>query len=226
MKIEFEELGENVVFKLSEYEKKYEKVFDMCFYEKCGDYYTKKFSRHIGNIGQIKAYYSDNAAIMFDQLGYFSPVPWEKALYEFAERIDGKGIDWWLTGSCASCIRGMDLNPHDVDIMVDSKCLGKIEEIFSDCIIEPIVDTQGWLTKDFGVLFLYARIDIASAPVDALDIPFPVDCGPYAREHLEEIIWNGFKIKVPPVDLQLYVNRKRNRHERVEKIKCFIKGNK
>jgi hypothetical protein len=65
------------------------------------------------------------------------------------------------------------MNPHDVDIMTDSKSIEEITDVFSDYLIEPIVDTNGWLTKDFGVIFLHARIDIASDPQEILDIPEP-----------------------------------------------------
>lgn len=57
---------------------------------------------------------------MFDQLGYFAPIPWDAALYEFVSKLEGADIDWWLTGSSAVCIRGIALNPHDVDVMVAS----------------------------------------------------------------------------------------------------------
>ncbi|MTI79475.1 MAG: hypothetical protein FH758_01130 [Firmicutes bacterium] len=161
---------------------------------------------------------------MFSQLGYFSPVPWEEALYEFVKKVNGKGIGWWLTGSCAACIRGIKLNPHDVDIMINSKDVDRINDVFDGYIIEPIVDTNGWLTKDFGVIFLHARIDIASDPLACLDDPEPVDCGPYARANLEEITWRGYVIKVPPLELQLNVNRRRGRLDRVKLIEEYIKN--
>ena len=78
------------------------------------------------------------------------------------------------------------------------------------------------MTKDFGVIFLYARIDIASDPQDSLDDPEPVDCGPYAKRNLEELVWNGYVIKVPPIELQLNVNRRRERLDRVELIEAYM----
>ena len=188
----------------------------MCFYQLDGDSYIKKFPKDTKNIEKIKENYLENAEEMFSQLGYFSPIPWEKALLEFVKRVEGKGIDWWLTGSCSACLRGVNFKPHDVDIMIDSKDVDKISEIFADHIVEPIIDTNGWLTKDFGVIFFHSRIDIASDPQECLDDPEPVDCGPYAKRNLEEITWNGYKIKVPPLHLQLNVNRRRERIDRVK----------
>ncbi len=106
--------------------------------------------------------------------------------------------------------------------MIDSKDVNKISNVFSTYLIEPIVDTNGWLTKDFGVIFLHARIDIASNPVNILDDPIPVDCGPTAMDNLEMIDWNGYVIKIPPIAYQLNSNRLRGRKERVKKIENFL----
>ncbi len=224
MKILFEESGDNVLFRITDFDPKYEDVLKMCFYQPDGDSYIKSYSKSIENIERIKQYYLENAEEMFSQLGYFKPIPWEKALYEFVKRLDGANVDWWLTGSCAACIRGIPLNPHDVDIMINSKDIDKLNIIFADCMIEPIVDTNGWLTKDFGVLFLHARIDLASDPQSCLDDPEPVDCGPFAKANLETVIWRGYKIRVPPLYLQLNVNKKRGRHDRVKLIQKHIES--
>ena len=162
---------------------------------------------------------------MFDQVGYFKTTPWEKALFDFADSLRNTGINWWLTGSCAVCLRGILLKPHDIDIMVNSSDVQKISDLFSDFIFEPIRDTSGWVTKDFGVLFTTARIDIASDPVASLDDPVPVDCGPYARDHLEKVEWKGITIKVPPLQLSLNANRRRGRMDRVKAIEEYLLKN-
>ena len=226
MKITFEESQTEIVFVLSEFDPKYVPVFQMCYYQPDGNRYIKRFNKNLPNLKSIMAYYAQNAERMFSQLGYFTPVPWEDALLAFLERVQGTSIDWWLTGSCAACIRGIALNPHDVDIMVNSRDLPQIQSFFHDVIIEPIVDTQGWVTKDFGVLFMHARIDIASDPVPALDDPEPVDCGPYAKAHLEEVVWHGYTVRVPPVSLQINVNQKRGRLDRVQLLQAYQIRNK
>ena len=222
MKITFEEENEVVVFRVSDFDQKYENVLKMCFYAQEGDSYTKRYPKSARHLEKIMPYYHKHAQEMFDQLGYFAPIPWEKALFEFSQEMADKSIDWWLTGSCAVCIRGIPLQPHDVDIMVDSADVEKISDIFSDYLIEPIVDTNGWMTKDFGVIFKHARIDIASDPQAILDDPEPIDCGPYALANLEEVNWKGYRIKVPPLQLSLNVNKRRGREDRVEKIIHYL----
>jgi hypothetical protein len=226
MNIEFLKSDDTVTFRVSNFSNPIEDALRMCFYEKIDDAYIKRFPASTPYLDKIMAHYEKYAEEMFLQLVYQHPIPWEKGLLEFARRVSHSDVDWWLTGSCAACIRGVRMSPHDVDIMVDSRCVALITDLFRDNIIEPIIDTNGWLTKDFGVLFLHCRIDIASDPQGSLDEPEPVDCGPYAKSRLESIAWNGYNVRIPPIELQLNVNRRRQRTERVELIEEYMSTHK
>ncbi|SKC84599.1 nucleotidyltransferase domain-containing protein [Maledivibacter halophilus] len=222
MKIITEEFEGKIRFSISNFDLKYQEIFKMCFYSESNGVYYKDFSVDYQYIDNVRKNFELSAVDMFKQLGYFSEIPWEDALKLFCQKIEGYDIDWWLTGSCASCLRGIPLKPHDIDIMVDSKDIHLIENLFAEYLIEPIVNTGGWLTKDFGVIFLKARIDIASDPVESLDIPIPIDCGPTAKKNLETIHWEGFDIRIPPLELQLNANKRRKRVDRIKLIESYI----
>ena len=225
MNFQFETTTDEIIFRITDYNKKYLPVFQQCFWQEENDSYFKKFPLSCKHLELIKQTFTDNAEEMFSQLGYFSPVKWEDALYDFAKVMNASNINWWLTGSCAACIRGIKLSPHDVDIIVDGKDIDKIADLFSDKLIIPVFDTQGWVTKHFGVIFWHARIDIASDPVEDLDKPEPIDCGPYAKARLEEVEWKGQIIKVPPIELTLAANIRRKRHDHVKIISEYISQN-
>lgn len=226
MKISFEERGGDTVFRIDDVDSKYVPAFQSCFYQREGQSFIKKFSKDTKDLAVIQRNYTSYAQEMFNQLGNFHPTPWENALTAFAERMDIAKVGWWLVGSCAASIRGILIVPHDIDIMIDSKDVGTVHRLFLDHIIEPIIDTQGWVTKDFGVIFLHARIDIASDPSPSSDKPEPSDFGPFAEKHLEEVIWNGYRIKVPPLNLYLNVNKRRGRLDRVKLVEEYISRNK
>ncbi len=225
MYLSTEEKDGMVYFRIGDFDPRYLHVFRMCYYLEFDEWFFKAYPADYPHIDIIRQNFVEHGEAMFNQLGYFTNVPWEEGLLAFANRVAGKGIDWWLTGSCAVCLRGIKLNPHDVDIMVNSSDIPKIMEIFRDDIFEPIANTQGWVTKDFGVLFLACRIDIASDPADCLDEPEPVDCGQYAKAHLETIPWQGHKIKVPPLSLSIAVNKKRERWDRVKLMEEYRANN-
>ena len=223
MDISFGQDNENVIFQIDNVEAKYEPVLlGTCFYQRGGASFIKKFPKHTKDLAVIQRNYARDAELMFRQLCEVDPVPWEKALSEFLTRVAGVGINWWLAGSCAACVRGIQFKPHDIDIMIDGKDVDTINKLFIDYVVEPIIDSSGWVTKDFGVIFLHARIDIASDPQDRLDKPVPVDCGPYAKEHLEEVLWNNYRVRVPPVNLILNANKRRGRNDRVKLLEEYI----
>lgn len=224
MKLWTEEIDGKVYFRIGNFDPRYIPVFQMCYYQEDAEGFYKAYSADYPHMDIIRQNFVLHGEEMFDQLGYFSVVPWEAALLAFADRLSGKGIDWWLTGSCAPCLRGIKIKPHDVDIMVDSSDIPALMEIFRDVIFEPILNTQGWVTKDFGVLFLACRIDIASNPASYVDDPFPVDFGQYAKAHLESITWQNHQIKIPPLDLSIAVNKKRERWDRVQLMQEFLEN--
>lgn len=212
-----------VYFRIESFEPRYIPVLKMCYYQEDERGFYKAYAADYPFIDIIRRNFVEQGEAMFRQLGYFAPIPWEEGLKAFAGKVAGNGIDWWLTGSCAACIRGIKINPHDVDIMVKSSDIPMLMEIFREDIFEPIVNTQGWVAKDFGVLFLECRIDIASDPASFVDEPEPVDFGPYAQAHLETLSWRNLQIKVPPLRLSIAVNKKRERWDRVKLMEEYLK---
>lgn len=218
MIIGFSEDEDLVRFEVRGYGSEYEPVLRGLFYTKEPGSYTKVFPRSIRHLERIKANYAALAPEMFAQVGGFKPVPWEDALLDMARRLDAAGVWWWLTGSCAGCLRGALLSPHDVDVMLDARDVERVADTLADIIVEPIIDTRGWVTSHFGVAFPGARVDLAFDPQEALDRPEPGDSGPYARERLEMVQWRGRSIRVPPLDLQIANNRRRGRMDRVAEL--------
>lgn len=216
MRVEFANQAGQVRFELHEVDPRLEPVLDQCFWQHSDGVWHRSYPGNAAHLDATTARFRRYANEMFEQLAYLRPVPWEQALLAFADQAQSAGLRWWLTGSVAACVRGVPLAPHDVDIMIDHADVGAVTEAFSRWWVEPLVDTGGWLTRDFGVLFRHARIDIASDPSAALDDPEPIDCGPYARDHLEPVAFRGRTILVPPLALQVAANRRRGRRERVE----------
>lgn len=222
MKISFREDNESVSYVVSHYPEEFISILESQYYTSEDGSFVKKFPKNLDNLEKSKANFVKYAEEMFLQMGYFKEVCWEKALLSFIDKVKGHDINWWLTGSCALCVRGILVAPHDVDIMLDSKDIHKINEIFSDFIVEPVASTRGWIVNYFGVLFMNARIDLAFDPQEFADHPEPCDFGIYAKNHLQNVKWKGNIVKVPPLGLQLQVNERRGRHERVKAIEEYM----
>ena len=225
MKISFKEDEKDIAFVISEYPDEYKKILESQFYSFKDENFVKKYPKNIDNIEKVKDNFKNYAEEMFLQMGYFKEVKWEETLLSFIDKVKAYDIDWWLTGSCALCVRGIPILPHDVDIMLNSKDIDKIKSIFSDYIVEPITSSKGWVVDYFGVLFLNARIDLAFDPQEFVDKPEPSDFGLYAMNNIETIKWNSKIVRVPPLELQLQVNRRRKRYDRVKAIEDHLNKN-
>jgi hypothetical protein len=147
----------------------------------------------------------------------------EAALAWVADECARRGIRWWLAGSGALFARGLDVTPHDLDVMTWKSEIEAIRELVAPHIVEPFHHVTGWVVKGFGVANVHhTRLDFAFEPEDWVDGQGPVDFGPFAVEHLETVDWQGRKIRVPPVELHIAPNEARGRHERVARIRAYL----
>lgn len=146
----------------------------------------------------------------------------DRALMWLVSEFRQRQITWWLAGSCALYVRGIAVQPHDLDIMTTKTEIVKIRDVVFPYIVEPFHHVEDWVVKGFGVLDYGYRIDVAFDPEDRVDAEGPVDFGPYAAQHVECVAWQGESIKVPPLALHLRSNEIRGRHERVAQIRRYL----
>lgn len=66
---------------------------------------------------------------------------WEHALELVDERLTGH-IDWWLSGSAALAVRGIDVRPRDIDLVVDDA--RRVGHLLNDILVEPVTRMHGW----------------------------------------------------------------------------------
>jgi len=153
------------------------------------------------------------------QLADVHPVPWDDALTELLEKTAGHSIDWWLGGSAALAVRGVEIMPHDLDVITDRSGALALRGVLQDELFEPVVECRDWICRLFGRAFLHATIDIAGEVAANVDDPEPTDFGPTAASRLETVVWRGHPIRVPPLDLQVRQSERRGLTERVRLIR-------
>lgn len=154
------------------------------------------------------------------QHGGVEVVPWDVALDDFVRRMDRAQLKWWLSGSAALAVRGIDVAPRDLDFAVtDARA---VETLLKDALVEPVTRTRDWVAEWFGRAFLGALVEWVS------DVRYPiVDCngleqGDDAASRPEFVQWEGHLIPVTPLDLQLVVAEQRRQVDRVEKINQWL----
>jgi hypothetical protein len=84
------------------------------------------------------------------QTARLEPAPWDDALHETARRLDGAGVDWWLTGSAALAVRGLPVSPRDLDLVVSEADAARTATAFEDALIEPAIAVEEWFCRWWG----------------------------------------------------------------------------
>jgi hypothetical protein len=181
-------------------------------------------TRWFGASPDITRYYERFAASieqMVLQSARAVAVPWEEALVETLERFAGTELRWWLYGSAALAVRGVDITPGDIDLNVsDAEIAG---HIFDDLLVTPVEDLEGWVAKRVGRAFHGAVIEWLSEPLVENDhLANPHEQGPLVADRLEIVEWRGHRFAVPPLSAQLATCERRGLRERVELIRAAM----
>ncbi|MDQ1327658.1 MAG: hypothetical protein QG641_941 [Candidatus Poribacteria bacterium] len=196
------------------------------YYSLMEEGFAKSYPSDTPHLDHIYLNFEQYAEEMILQMVGVHSVPWDRSLLAFLQIIENEEVNWWLAGSAALAVRGIDVIPHDLDLVVDGASAIKLGELLLDYLVEPVLPSHGWIADWFGRAFLYARLEWVGNVSDSVDSTDVTDFGPIAGSHLEVIDWHDKKIHVPPLELQLKVTERRGLTERAEKIRHFMNGKK
>jgi hypothetical protein len=171
----------------------------------------------------IFARFETNLIPLLLQTARLEPAPWGDALRDVAARLDGAGVDWWLTGSAALAVRGIAVAPRDLDLVVAGADATDVARVLEDALIEPAVRVDDWFCHWWGRAWLGARVEWVGGVTEAADDPAPTDFGPAAAAALCAVAWDGHAVRVPPLELQRDVALSRGLTERVELIDSYAR---
>lgn len=189
-------------------------------FQDCADGWAKSFPSDTPHLAEAWASFQRLLVPWLRQAARIDPVPWAEALAETADRLDGARIDWWLTGSTALAVRGVDVAPGDVDLVVAEQDARAVGDLLLDGLVEPVAPAD-WFCRWWGRAFLGARVEWVGGVGPAADEPLPSDFGPTAASRLEAVLWRGRWLRVPPLDLQRAVSVRRGLDDRVRRIDAW-----
>jgi len=146
--------------------------------------------------------------------------PWDEALDAVASRLRVARCDWFLAGSAALAVRGVDIVPRDIDLVVVDA--SRALRALGDLQVEPVsLNRPGaWIARGFGRCFLHARIEWIAGVDPAIDVySSPNEFGPKAAAELETVRWNDQELALTPLDVQLAVTERRGLAARAQAIR-------
>jgi hypothetical protein len=181
-----------------------------------------RFVRNLSASGDVERTHRNFAAHLEEMLlqsARLRPVRWEETLELFLSRVKNIPLRWFLYGSGGLAIRGINVQPGDLDFWVsDAKLAG---DIFEDLLVEPVTTMSGWIADRIARAFSGCLFEWMADVHPEVDEPWPHEQGPVARGRLETVCWRGRTIPVPPLDLQLAVTERRGLSGRAAKIREY-----
>lgn len=219
-------LGGQTLFIISELDPTHHEAANHLFYQPVEGGFAKAYPADTPHLDRIYRNFEKYAEEMLRQTAGLSSVPWQRALLALLEIVDRRHINWYLAGSAALAVRGVDVVPRDLDLVLDDAGAQGLGELLLDYLVEPVRPSPGWISNWFGRAFLHACIDWVGGVHDSVDEPDATDFGPTAARRLEVVEWQGREIRVAPLDLQLRVTERRGLTERVESIRRFLQNSR
>ena len=149
--------------------------------------------------------------------------PWDDALDAVAARLQAVRGDWFLAGSAALAVRGIEVVPRDLDLVVADA--SRTFRALGDMQIEPasLNRAGAWIARWFGRCFLHARVEWIAGVDPAIDVySSPNEFGPEAAARLETVRWHDHDLVLAPLDVQLAVTERRGLAGRAEAIRDFL----
>ena len=144
---------------------------------------------------------------------------WKKPLETVAQKFEESGVEWYLIGSASDAVRGVDVKPGDIDLVVNTRDYEKVKRIlnhhFSDAIITPFTDNKGLLPLQY-----LSRLFIDGALFEiAADEKW--NLGNRQPEY-EKISWHGYHFYVEALKLRYQIELGRKRKDRIKAIQAYM----
>lgn len=181
-----------------------------------------QFKRSLSNtadIGSTHKNFARHLEEMLLQSARLCPVRWQETLDLFLRRVDGTPLRWFLYGSGALAVRGIDVQPGDLDFWVSDAYLAG--RLFEDLLVEPVTVMEGWVADFGGRAFAGCLFEWIACVHPEVDEPTPHEQGIEALNSLEFLRWNEWTLPVAPLALQLSVAERRGLTDRVASIRAY-----
>ena len=169
----------------------------------------------------IFARFTRHVETMIRQSARLERADWETGLAELAGRAEGSGLRWWLYGSGALAVRGLSIEPGDLDVHVSDAALAG--RLMADLLVEPVTRMRGWVADAGGRAYAGILIEwLAGARATGTEPPDEQE--EETVGHLELLPWRGRQIPVPSLKIQLAAAERRGLGDRAALIRTAPSG--
>lgn len=198
-------------------EEKHWEFFKCALFWQIGNNFIKQYD-NVKDFEYCAENFSKIGETAFKQQLKIISTPWEKALDLFIPEINKTGVDWFIHGSAAMALWGIDVAPKDINIIVPNYSdFDKVRNHFYKLAIQPIERCDNWVMSGLGGIFMEANIGFAF---------HNKELEPYDMSQLGKVVHNGNEIYMSSLEMLKQDNLNYNRPERVKLIDGKIKEQK
>ncbi len=143
---------------------------------------------------------------------------YKETLKILESRLRNGGINWAVFGSTNLLLRGMKVEPNDIDILTDVDGAYKIENLFPEYIIKKVsFSSNGKVESHWGGLGINGvKVDIVG------DFRSSIDLQPIAVLDSEEIEFDGIKLPCLKLENELFEYQRLGRPEKIKVVKKYL----
>ena len=188
-------------------EKKYKDTIRAAYFQEIDNVFIKTFPKDANG----KELVEKNFPVLGESM-FKNESDWKEALQVFAEKCSCSGVAWYITGSVSEALIGVNINPHDIDIVVHTKDFYRLKNLFSDFVVEPFSDL-----KDTWVVRFFSRLCINGVMIDIASD----ESRNFENHEYSSVSWNGYEIFAEPLHVRYQIELSRNRTDRIKAIEEY-----
>lgn len=190
------------------------------------EYFQSEMWWHLGNsfiktYDNVKdfAYCAENFAkygeASIQQRLKIRPTPWEKALGLLIPEMKQIGVDWFIHGSTAMALWGIEVKPKGVDVIIPNYSdFEKVRNHFYKRAVYPFERCDNWVESGLGGIFMEANVGFAF---------HNKEWEPYDMNRHDKLLYNGEPVYVSTLEMLRQDNECYGRPERVRLIEEKIR---
>jgi hypothetical protein len=196
--------GETLQLGLADVTPELEPAVRDLYFERRGAVFVRSFPGDAPHAAQAAARFEQVAEPMVRQTARLEPARWDEALAALVEHT--ATTRWWLVGSAALAVRGLIVEPRDVDVITTAEHAPALAAALANVLVEPLAD-GGFLGAWWFRAFAGARLECVG--------------GPHSGELVadEVVEWRGHPLHVPSLERQLRSAEARGLDERAALIR-------
>ena len=143
------------------------------------------------------------------------------AVHALCDRLDATDVPWAVTASANLALRGLPVEPGDVDVITDADGAYDIADRFSGAVVRPVVPPSEAASEHIRSHFGALSLDGTTVELMG-DVEHRIDgewvAAPDVAAVRESVPLDGRSVPVMPLDFELTGYRARGDHDRASLV--------